>query len=372
MTLGWRTAFLVLLVTGVASAQDVPELENEAQKQSYVLGVNFGRGLRQQGVDLEIAAFERGLADGLEARDTSLTDEEIHAVIAALRLELSQRQTEARTETLEAGKAEEEAFLASNRERAGVTALESGLQYRVLEAGSGRTPDLTDSVTWRYRGTLLDGTQFAGQETEERPTRLAIHKLIPGLQEALQLMPEGSKWEVFVPSRLAYGTKGLARRIPPNATLVFEVELVSVVAPGDSGIDEGSEAAAGDVSRLRFSFKLDSRLTGGTYGGARWISPARFMGTVGQDRVEVKADAIDVKGRPLGVRPVWTPSDPEMVTVSFDDGGVATLTVVRAGESRIEVSAGGVSETLSLVATRQGEAVLVEIAQPEHAGRTGS
>lgn len=205
-----------------------PGLTTDKEKDSYALGMNIGRGLSKQPVDLDAAAVARGVRDALSGGKTELTDDEAAADLAQLKDQV-QKASEAKMQQLAAENQKAgAAFLAENKTKEGVVALPSGLQYKVLTAGTGPKPTAADTVVCQYRGTLLDGTEFDSSYKRGQPATFAVGRVIKGWTEALQLMPVGSKWQLFVPAELAYGERGAGNVIPPNATLVFEVELVSI------------------------------------------------------------------------------------------------------------------------------------------------
>lgn len=252
-----------------------------------------------------------------------------------------------------------EAFLAENAAREGVVALKSGLQYRILKAGDGRKPTLADTVVVHYRGSLVDGTELGSSYRSGKPGAFPLRAAIAGWREALQLMPAGSKWQLFVPPHLAYGERG-AGRIGPNATLVFEAELVSVV-----GGDARPAPTAAALSRIEVSFKLDPRLTRSLYMGDRWVSPATFTPSRQGKTVTVEASArgVDAGGRPVRIEPEWTPADPGMVQITKGRGNGADITVKRAGESTLEVAFRGITKRLAVKASERDGALAVEISQ---------
>ena len=193
---------------------------------SYAVGHNIGSSMRQDGLTIDEPAFMRGLRDALSNTKSALTEEQLNAALGQLQLEMATQRAE-RTAALAKANAEAgEAFLKANAAKAGVVTLPSGLQYQVITPGTGPKPTASSTVRTRYRGTLLAGTEFdsSGQE----PASFAVGQVIPGWTEALQLMPVGSKWRLFVPSNLAYGARGAGQEIGPNATLVFEVELLGI------------------------------------------------------------------------------------------------------------------------------------------------
>jgi FKBP-type peptidyl-prolyl cis-trans isomerase len=214
--------------TPASKSSTEPALTTDKEKDSYALGMNIGRGLAKQPVDLDGAAVARGLKDALSGGKTLLTDQEAAADLAQLQDEVK-KATEAKLQALAAENQKAgEAFLAENKTKEGIVALPSGLQYKVLTQGTGPKPTATDTVVCQYKGTLLDGTEFDSSYKRGQPATFAVGRIIKGWTEALLLMPVGSKWQLFIPPDLAYGERGAPNVIPPNATLVFEVELVSI------------------------------------------------------------------------------------------------------------------------------------------------
>jgi FKBP-type peptidyl-prolyl cis-trans isomerase len=214
-------------------------LKTEKEKASYALGVNFGAGLRRQGLNalVDPALAGRGFKDSLAGSKLLLTDDEIKAVLTKLQGEVRAKQDEMHTQQEAKAHAEAEpnlkegdAFLAGNKTKDGVVALPSGLQYKILTAGNGPKPAATDTVTCNYSGKLLNGTEFDSSYKRNEPASFPLTGVIKGWTEALQLMPVGSKWQLFIPSSLAYGDGGRPG-IPPGATLIFEVELLSIGEP---------------------------------------------------------------------------------------------------------------------------------------------
>jgi hypothetical protein len=252
-----------------------------------------------------------------------------------------------------------EAFLARNRAADGVVTLKSGLQYRVLKAGDGRRPTLEDTVVVHYRGTLLDGTEFGNSYRDGRPGTFPLRASIAGWREALQLMPAGSKWQLFVPPHLAYGERG-GGAIGPNATLIFEAELVSVTERDGRGA-----SAPAPVTGIEVSFKLDDRLTRSLFLGDRWVSPATFSAPAQGRTATVRAAVrgVDASGRRVAIAPRWIPADPGMVKVTKEGGGDATITVKRPGESKLKVVFRGVTKELAVRAARRDGGLAVEISQ---------
>lgn len=229
-----RRFFAVCLTAGAlgCQSQEKPEfvevdLENEHHEQSYALGLNLSDQLKQQGVDVDVDVFMQGFKDGYAGESALLTsDQAMEVLIQREREQRAQQQAE-QTKMAEENKKAGEAFLAENGKKEGVITLDSGLQYKVIKAGEGPKPKKTDTVVCHYRGTLLDGTQFDSSYDRGEPAEFRVDKLIPGWTAALQLMPAGSKWALYIPPYLGYGARQ-AGQIGPNATLIFELELLEV------------------------------------------------------------------------------------------------------------------------------------------------
>lgn len=212
-------------------ASSLPKADMD--KVSYIIGLSVGKDMKTQGVELNADQFVRGLKDSLSGVKPALSDAEMQQIIGQYRMELAAKREAELKRQAEENKKKEEAFLAENKAKEGVVALPSGLQYRVVKEGDGKKPTAYDSVTVNYRGTLLDGTEFDSSFRRNQPGTFPLGGVIPGWREALQLMKTGSKYQIFVPSKLAYGEKGAGGVIPPNATLIFEIELLSVKAAAD-------------------------------------------------------------------------------------------------------------------------------------------
>ncbi|MFV0477564.1 MAG: FKBP-type peptidyl-prolyl cis-trans isomerase [Parahaliea sp.] len=220
-----------------APAEQQVALESTASRLSYGLGFGMGQRMADDPVEMNVDAFAEGLRDGLDGKEGRMTMEEIQAEMDAYREKaeaeaMAAREAEAAA-NLEAGKQ----FLAENAAREGVTVTESGLQYEVLVAGEGAKPTADDTVDVHYTGTLVDGTEFDSSHKYNQSIQFGVGQVIPGWTEALQLMQVGSKWRIVIPSDLAYGPGGAGGVIGPNATLVFEVELLDIVKPETEGAD---------------------------------------------------------------------------------------------------------------------------------------
>jgi FKBP-type peptidyl-prolyl cis-trans isomerase FklB len=214
-----------------AKAKAAPfTLKTPKDKASYAMGMNIGTGLRKQSIDIDPAILARGLRDAFANGKTLLTEDEVRTILTQLQADMRKKQQELAQVAGENNKKQGVAFLEANKAKEGVVTLPSGLQYKVLQEGTGPKPTATDSVVCNYRGTLLDSTEFDSSYKRGQPLTIPVTGVIKGWTEALQLMPVGSKWQLFVPSDLAYGERGAGGPIGPNATLIFEIELVSIQA----------------------------------------------------------------------------------------------------------------------------------------------
>ncbi len=227
------------------------KLETVTQKASYSFGVDVANRLTQQGVNLDPAAFNRGIADAFAKKKLALSKADRTQAKTAfqtqLREQLIKKQTEIANKNLAAGKA----FLAANAKKPGVITTKSGLQYKILKTGHGPQPKLNDTVTTNYRGTLIDGTEFDNSYKRGRPATFPVNGVIKGWTEALQLMHVGDKWQLFVPSDLAYGKSKRSEQIQPNSTLIFEVELLGIKGqPEPAGADtSATDTSATDTTK---------------------------------------------------------------------------------------------------------------------------
>jgi FKBP-type peptidyl-prolyl cis-trans isomerase len=223
-------------------SQDAMELKTEKDKLSYAIGVNVGRSLQKDSVDVDAKILTQGLRDALVGGKTLITEDEAKTIIGTLQSELRKKQDEALQAAGEANKKQGEAYLAANKTKDGVVTLPSGLQYKVLTEGKGPKPTASDTVVCNYKGTLIDGTEFDSSYKRGQPATFPVDKVIKGWTEALQLMPVGSKWELFIPSEMAYGPRGPTPAIGANSALIFEVELLSIQAKsaGAAGVAEPS------------------------------------------------------------------------------------------------------------------------------------
>lgn len=232
--------------TAVKSAAAVSALKTRKEKFSYALGMNIGSGLgtnlKKQSVEVDSNLVAQGVKDSMSGGKTRLTQEEAQAVLTEVQNEVRKQQQGKTQEAAAKNKTEGEAYLVANKNKKDVVTLPSGLQYKILTAGTGPKPTASDSVVCNYRGTLINGTEFDSSYKRGQPATFGVGGVIKGWTEALQLMPVGSKWQLVIPSSLAYGERGPGE-IGPNATLIFEVELLSIEqkAKDDKSKDDKSE-----------------------------------------------------------------------------------------------------------------------------------
>lgn len=211
------------------SAKTAPlVLKTDLEKQSYAMGMNLGTGLHRQGMTLDPALVARGIRDAQSGGKTLLTEQEAHDALTKLQGTVREKMEAKSKEEDSSNRKAGEEFLAANKSKPGVVTLPSGLQYKILKEGTGPKPTANDTVTCEYKGTLIDGKEFDSSAKHGGPATFPVSGVIKGWTEALQLMPVGSKWELFVPSDLAYGDRGAGADIQPGDTLIFDVELVSI------------------------------------------------------------------------------------------------------------------------------------------------
>ena len=219
-------AAIVMLsgVPAITVAANSADLKTDLEKNGYSVGYDVGRSIKRQIVGVDADSMARGLKDGVSGAAPALPDSEMQQRFAAVRQESAQK-------ILENNKQDGEAYLAKNKGAKGVKTTASGVQYKVITAGKGKQPTAEDTVTVNYRGTLIDGTEFDSSYKRNQPATFPVKGVIPGWTEALQLMKEGSKWMLVIPSSLAYAERGAGNMIGPNSTLIFEVELLSIKKP---------------------------------------------------------------------------------------------------------------------------------------------
>lgn len=245
---------IILLTSGAFVAygakEQEPALDSEMEKLSYTMGLQSGRSLVAQGVDIDAEVYLRGLKDGRSGEQPLLTEEQVREAIVSFRTTMTAKRQEQIKKLAQDNKSEGEAFLAENAKKEGVVTLPSGLQYKVIKAGTGKKPTEGDTVTMNYQGKLVNGTEFGNSSKRGKPESFQLNRVIKGWKEALPLMEEGAQWQVVIPPGLAYGEKGGPKGsgIGPNATLIFDVELVSAekkpseqsAAPAETKAPRGS------------------------------------------------------------------------------------------------------------------------------------
>ena len=217
----------IVLLAANCIAADGLELKDQKDKESYSLGYQFGQSLKHQGLAINLEVYTAGIRDALGGAKPQLSQEEVNKTVSEIQSRVMAARQKEMQELAEKNLSEGRTFLAANKAKEGVKTLPSGMQYKVLAEGSGKTPKATDEVTVNYRGALTDGTEFDSSYGRGKPLTVKVNGVIRGWSEALQLMKAGSRWQLFIPPDLAYGERGMGR-IPPNSTLIFEVELISV------------------------------------------------------------------------------------------------------------------------------------------------
>ena len=219
-----------LINLSLAFACTVPAIvmaQTIEQKAAYTIGSNFIQSLKAQGISLDINSVIQGIQDGSKGQSI-LSEDEMKEALKAFKEKLIAEQESAQKEISGKNKEIGDTFLANNKTKEGVVTLESGLQYKIISNGTGAMPKATDKVTTHYRGTLIDGTEFDSSYSRDEPTTFPVNRVIPGWTEALQLMHVGDKWQLFIPSDLAYGDRAVGNVITPHSTLIFEIELIKI------------------------------------------------------------------------------------------------------------------------------------------------
>lgn len=223
LTLATSLSLAIALPTFAVAAPKTDE-----ERIGYSLGIMVGRQLQQDVSDLDTDSFSDALKDLYEGNTPSINDEEIGEILGNLQQRLAAEAQKEASVAAEANQAKGEKFLAANAKKSGVKITDSGLQYKVLKQGKGDKPEATESVKVHYEGKLINDTVFDSSYQRGEPVSFKVNQVITGWQEALQLMPEGSEWEVYIPADLAYGPAGAGDSIGPNETLVFKVELLEI------------------------------------------------------------------------------------------------------------------------------------------------
>ncbi len=225
-------AVLLVACNKEAAAPQPAALESVEQKASYAIGVQFATQFKAQNIGIDVAALKQGFSDRMSGAEIKLDEQQQEDAMQAFQKTQMKKQAEAFKTVADNNLKEGEAYLAENAKNEGIQATESGLQYKVITEGTGAKPTAEDTVTVHYRGTLTDGTEFDSSYGRGEPATFPVQGVIPGWTEALQLMSEGSKWELYIPSALAYGERGAGQQIGPNQVLIFEVELLKAKAEG--------------------------------------------------------------------------------------------------------------------------------------------
>jgi FKBP-type peptidyl-prolyl cis-trans isomerase FklB len=219
-------ALVVVSLTSVAQKKAV--LKTQKQKASYGIGMDIGKNFKVQFPDVDVDALVRGFKDALSGAKPAIPEAELASVMATFQQEMMKQRTEKQAELSAKNKKEGEAFLAENKKKEGVVTLADGLQYKVLKEGTGVKPTPKDTIECNYRGTLIGGKEFDSSYKRGEPAKFVLGQVIPGWVEGLQLMSVGSKYEFYIPASLAYGERGMGPDIGPDATLIFEVELLGI------------------------------------------------------------------------------------------------------------------------------------------------
>ena len=231
---------ILLLATPGVSAEKKMELKTAKDKVSYSIGYDMGSSIKRNAVDVDPRILTKALQDSLSGAKPQMTEQEMREAINSLQKDLAAKQQEKIKAQGEKNKKEGEAFLAENKTKEGVKTLPSGLQYMILTEGKGKQPKATDTVTVQYRGTLIEGTEFDSSYKRGQPATFALNQVIKAWTEGVQLMKEGGKIRLFVPSELGYGERGAGSAIGPNTTLIFDVELLSVGQAPQDGSQTGT------------------------------------------------------------------------------------------------------------------------------------
>ncbi len=218
----------IVFITAQVGAVETPVLKTQKDKVSYGLGVDMAKNFKRLGIEFDVDVMVKGFRDALAGEKLLMTEDDLRATLTAYQKELREKHMQAMKVAGEINKKEGDAFLAANKAKEGVVTLPSGLQYKILKAGSGKKPTEIDTVECNYRGTLITGAEFDSSDRTGKPALFKVTGVIAGWTEALKLMPVGSKWQLFIPPELAYGTRGAGNLIGPNATLIFEVELLAI------------------------------------------------------------------------------------------------------------------------------------------------
>ena len=221
-------AALSLAMSTAIAATDTPSLQTDLDKLSYSIGSDLGKNFKRQGIEVNPTVMAKGIQDGMAGGTLLLTDEQMKDVLNKFQKDLMAKRTAEFNKKSEENKVKGETFLSQNKSKAGVVTLPDGLQYKIVKAGTGAKPGKEDTVTVEYTGRLISGEVFDSTDKAGKPATFKLSQVIPGWTEALQLMPAGSTWEIYVPANLAYGQRSVGGPIGPNETLIFNIHLISV------------------------------------------------------------------------------------------------------------------------------------------------
>ena len=217
--------FAVVIFTLISlSVFAATEVKTEKQKLSYAMGTYFALGVTQQGMDIDVPAFIQAVEDALNKNDPQISMKEMQDILTKYKETVARQKSDTIAKNKKAG----DAYLAKNKKKEGVIESPTGLQYKILKQGSGEKPAAGSNVTIHYKGTLIDGTVFDSSYDRGEPATLSLGQVIKGWQEALPMMTTGSKWQIYVPAKLAYGDRAASELIGPASTLVFDIELISI------------------------------------------------------------------------------------------------------------------------------------------------
>jgi FKBP-type peptidyl-prolyl cis-trans isomerase FklB len=224
----WVAVLALSLIACQSNTQQKVELKTQKDSISYSIGMDIGKNLKTQSIDVDPSILAQGMRDILDSNKTLITEEESQNLHMTLQRSMMAKHEEMMKSQGETNRKEGEAFLAENKTKPGVVTLPDGLQYKVDKMGTGKKPDSTSTVSVNYIGKLINGTEFDNSYKRGQPAEFPVKGVIRGWTEALQLMPVGSKWTLYIPSELAYGDRGAGQAVPPGSTLIFDVELLSI------------------------------------------------------------------------------------------------------------------------------------------------
>ena len=228
MKFAWIAVISFFIMACQGNTQEQAHIKSFKDSISYSIGMNIGKDLKHQSIEIDPDVLAQAIKDVIADRKLLLTDDQVRSCMGSLQKEVMAKQDQKNKVEGDKNMKEGQAFLATNKTKEGIKVTASGLQYKVLKEGTGPKPTATQTVSVHYRGTLLDGTEFDSSIKRGQPAEFPVNGVIKGWTEALQLMPVGSKWQLFIPPDLAYGPQGAGGTIGPNATLIFEVELLAI------------------------------------------------------------------------------------------------------------------------------------------------